>query len=133
MFRVHTNSPPSYVFSHFRLSSPDELYDLHLKLILLSHYHLETMQLHYLHPAERNKLPDFIRKSASLSLCKTTSKHNCSKFITTICPRLSSVTRFCARCFLFKRTINDSLITIIIKTLKMDVINSGATTLTFKF
>ena len=46
------------------LSNPDELYDLHLKLIMLSHDHLqnlETVHLYLLHPAERIKLPDFIR------------------------------------------------------------------------
>ena len=52
------------MFSHLlhlvRLSNPDELYDLHLKLILLSRDHLEnskTVHLYQLHPAERNKLP----------------------------------------------------------------------------
>ena len=44
------------------LSNPDELYDLHLKLILLPHDHLENLD--YLHSAERNKVPIFIRKSA---------------------------------------------------------------------
>jgi len=54
MFQVHTNSSLSYVFSLFRLSSPDEFYDLNLKLILLPHDHLEnleTVHLQKLHPA----------------------------------------------------------------------------------
>jgi len=56
------------MFSHLlhlvHLSNPDKLYDLHLKLILLSHDHLqnlETVHLNLLHPAERIKPPDVIR------------------------------------------------------------------------
>ena len=57
---------------------------------------------------------------------KLTSRHTCSKFITT---RLSSVTCSCANCFLFRCAMNDSLITILIKIIKMHVISSGVTTL----
>src|SRR6218665_1506416 len=48
MYRVYTNSSPSYMFPHLlhlvHLSNPDELYNLHLKLILLSHDQLENLE-----------------------------------------------------------------------------------------
>ena len=44
MYRVYTNSSPSYVSSLIHLSNPGELYDLHLKLILLSHDQLENLE-----------------------------------------------------------------------------------------
>ena len=51
-------------------------------------------------PAEWNKLPVFIRKSSSLPLFKTNLKtSNC------VMIRHFSVTRFCARLFLFRYTI----------------------------
>src|SRR6218665_3019317 len=82
MVRVQTNSSSSYV-PHFlplvHLSNPDELYNLHLKLILLSHDHLqnlETVHLYLLHPAERTKLSDFIPHQSRF--VKLTSRHTCS-------------------------------------------------------
>ena len=76
MVQVQTNSSPSYV-PHFlpfvHLSNPDELYNLHLKLIMMSHDHLQNLEtVLLLHPAERIKQP---RTSfASLSLFKTNLK-----------------------------------------------------------
>src|SRR6218665_1943099 len=88
------------------LSTPDALYDLHLKLILLSHDQLAG-------PTEWNKLPVFIRKSSSLPLFKTNLNLrliylNCVMIRHIFCTAL-----LCKNC-LFRRAINDSLIIVII-------------------
>ena len=52
MYRVYTNSSPAYVSSLVtlvHLFNPDELNDLHLKLILLSHDQLENLETVLLH------------------------------------------------------------------------------------
>jgi len=52
IFRVDTSSSSSYaphLLHLVHLSNPDKLYDLHLKLILLSHDHLENLENVHLH------------------------------------------------------------------------------------
>src|SRR6218665_18078 len=137
---IQINSSPSesllcvlacYTMFNVHLSNPDELYNPHLKLILLSHDHLDNVKTCTCISCTRLNGTNYRTSFANLHyyrFLKVTSRHTCSKFITT---RLASVRRFCARCFWFRRALglNDSLITIIINILKMHVINSGATTL----
>ena len=113
MYRVHTNSSPSYVFS---LITPCSSLQFRRTLRSLSQadfiitWLLRKFENRAFALAEWNKLPDFICKSGLLSLFKTNLK-TYSSFVMT---RLSSVTRYCANFILFRCTINDSLIIIII-------------------
>src|SRR6218665_191804 len=98
------------MFPHFvPLSNPDELYDPHLRLILLSHdqlENLETVPLHY---------PDLLNGISCQSSFVNPRLYRCLKQIlrlfysNCVMIRHFSVTRFCARLFLFRRAINDSL------------------------
>ena len=100
------------MFSHLlhliHLSNPDELSSQAVFAIArsLKKFINHTFALAEL--AKLNKLPDFIRKSASLSLFKTNLETYLLK------TRHSDVTRFFARFFLFRHAMNDNLIMMII-------------------
>lgn len=49
MFRVRTNTSVPHLLLLFHLSNPNEFYDRHLKLILLSHDNLENLEIVFLH------------------------------------------------------------------------------------
>src|SRR6218665_1133024 len=95
--------PYHFVRYHFVL----EPYNL--MLFLLSHVHDQLAHL------ETRIAFALANRHHYYRFEKLTSRHTCSKFSTT---RLSSIMRFCARCFLFRRAVNDSLITIIITNYK---------------
>src|SRR6218665_1988231 len=97
---VQTHLP--LMFPHLlhliHLSNPDELYDLHLNLILLSHESIRKFgnsAFAFAGPDEWNKLPVFIRKSSSLPLFKT----NLKTYSNCVIIRHFSVTRFVQDCF----------------------------------
>ena len=89
-------------YTFFHISNWDELYDL---LILLSRNYLENLQtVHLYYPDRLNGISSrtsFVNLHHYRSL-KLTSRHISSRFIKT---RLSAVTRFCARCSLFRCAI----------------------------
>jgi len=73
-------------------------HNTHILQLILSRNYKNISTETYIVENLDNNLPNFIRKSSSLSLLKLTLRHICLRFITT---RLSYVTHFCARLFNF--------------------------------